>query len=208
ATLPAPPPEEIQPAVPPARLTAVLPFANETNTVDAPEILRTFMAEELVRHGFTLQPLNETGMRLWDRLQISDGGQLPAADPKQIGDALEAGALFYGDILEWKKVTTGIYNVVSIKAHFKLVDAASGAVRWELTHEVRKRINMNTGNNIVADILAGAIVNLFLNPMTPYAHQLAREVGRQLPGAPGGIPPAAIFPREIPPGEIPQGEIQ
>jgi hypothetical protein len=100
--------------------------------------------------------------------------------------------LFYGDVQEWKKITTGIYNVVSVKAQFKLVDAAGGAVRWERTHEVRKKVDVNVGNNIGADILAGAIVNLFLNPMTPYARQLAREVGQQLPPGivddQGGIP--------------------
>ncbi len=178
---PAPPVETLQETVSPAQLTAVLPFANETNTVDAPEILRKLMAEELLRHHFRLQPLEETAALLRDRLQISDGGQLPAGASREIGEALGAGTLFYGNVLEWKKITTGIYNVVSVKAQVKLVDAASGAVRWELTHEVKKRIDVNIGNNIGADILAGAIVNLFLNPMTPYARQLAWEVGRQLP---------------------------
>jgi hypothetical protein len=71
--------------------------------------------------------------------------------------------------------------MVSIKARFTLVDAATGAVRWDRTHEVRKKIDVNFGNNIGTDILAGAIVNLFLNPMTPYARQLIREIGPQLP---------------------------
>jgi hypothetical protein len=202
-TLPEPPPTPAPPA-PPAQLTAVLLFANETNTVDAPEILRNFMTDELVRRGFKLQPPEETASLLLDRLQISDGGQLPAVDSKQIGEALGGiGTLFYGDVLEWKKLTTGVYNTASVKATFKLVESKTGAVLWERTHEVRKKIDFKTGNNIGADILAGVIMNLFLNPMTPYAEQLAREVGRQLPNAPVGIPQEAI-----PPGEIPQGDIR
>jgi hypothetical protein len=129
---------------------------------------------------------------------------LPAVDSKQIGEALGGiGTLFYGDVLEWKKLTTGIYNVVSIKAKFTLVDAASGAVRWERTHEVRKKIDMNVGNNLLEEMLAGAVVNLFLNPMTPYARQLAREVGRQLPHG-----PESLLQEAIPQGEIPQGDIR
>lgn len=175
-------PEQDAPPIPPAQLTAVLPFANESNTVAAPEILRALMADEMARHHFRLQPLEETASRLRDHLQISDGGQLPAVTAQEIGDALGGvGTLLYGNVLEWKKVTTGLYNVVSITAHFTLVDSASGAVRWERTHEVRKKIEINMGNNIGADILAGALVNLFLNPMTPYARQLVREVGHQLP---------------------------
>jgi hypothetical protein len=210
---PTPPPSEAnhsleispnQDAATPAQLTAVLLFANETNTVDAPEILRNFMANELTHRGFKLQPLDETASLLRDQLQISDGGQLPAVDPKQVGEALGGvGTLFYGDVLEWKKLTTGVYNTASVKATFKLVESKTGAVLWERTHEVQKKIDLKIGNNLGADILAGAIMNLFLNPMTPYAGQLAREVGRQLPHAPVGIPQEAI-----PFGDIPQGDLR
>lgn len=161
--------------------TAMLPFANETNTVAAPEILRKLLFDEASRRGYALQSLEETDRRLREQLQISDGGQLPAVTPSELGDALGVETLFYGDVLEWKKITTGIYNTVSVKAQFKLIDAASGAVRWEQTHEVRKKVDVNAGGNMGADILAGAIVNLFLNPMTPYARQLAREIGQRLP---------------------------
>jgi hypothetical protein len=183
----APPAPSASPTETAARI-AILPFANETNTVDAPEILRTLLFEVAAGRRYALQPLEETDRRLREQLQISDGGQLAAAIPSELGDALEVETLFYGDVLEWKKVTTGIYNMVTVKARFKLVDAASGAVRWERTHEVRKHIDIGASGNIGADILTGALINLFLNPVTPYASQLAREIGQQLPDTVGGTP--------------------
>jgi len=176
--------------------TAVLPFANETNDVGAPEVIRKLLFEIAAGHHYALQPLEETDRRLREDLQITDGGQLELATPSGLGDALGVQTLFYGDVLEWKKVTTGFYNIVSVKARFKLVDAATGAVRWERTHEVRKHVDVGSSGNLGADILAGVIVNLFLNPVTPYARQLVRDVGRQLPDAPRGTPPAGESPTQ------------
>ncbi len=158
-------------------MTAILLFANESNTVDAPEILRKFMFEELSRHRFKLQSLEETETTLREQLKISDGGQLTSATPQELGQALGADQLFFGDVQEWKKITTGVYNTVSVKATVSLVEAKSGTVLWEKTQAVtRQQINTSVG-----DIVAGAVGSLLLSPMTPYAKQLAREIGRQLP---------------------------
>jgi hypothetical protein len=173
------------PAVPPVQSdtdatlpkTAILLFANETNTVDAPEILRNLMFDEAARHRFNLQPLADTESLLREQLKISDGGQLTAVTPQEIGQALGVDQLFFGDVLEWQKITTGVYNTVTVKANFKLVESKTGTVVWERTHAAgQRRINANVG-----DIVAGALGNLLLNPMTPYAKQLMREIGRQLP---------------------------
>ena len=175
-----------EPAVPPPAgpaHTALLPFSNESNTVDAPEIVRKFLFQEAARRGWAVQPLDETDRRLREQLQITDGGQLPGAEAADLGKALEVGTLVFGDVQEWKKITTGIYNTVIIKVAVKLVDAQSGAVRWERTQEVKRDVKIDA-REPGASILAGIVVNLFLNPMTPYARQLAHELGPQLPPPP------------------------
>lgn len=203
-TTDAPPASPVEPSpsssdtTAPVSRTAVLPFANESNDVAAPEIFRHLLFEAAAGRHYALQPLEETDRRLREELQITDGGQLNLAVPSELGNALEVQTLFYGDVLEWKKITTGIYNAVSVKARFKLVDAATGAVRWERTHEVRRHVEIGSSGHLGTDILAGVIANLFLNPVTPYARQLVREVGQQLPDAREGTPR----------GAIPQGEIR
>ena len=179
------PPDLADPATSTAR-TAILPFANETNTVAAPEILRKLLFDEAARRRYALQPMEETDRRLRERLQISDGGQLAIAEPSELGEALDIETLFYGDVLEWKKVTTGVYNEVTVKARLRLVDAVSGRPLWEKTHAISKK-NLATS---IDEMVAGTIQNLLLNPMTPYARRLMRDVGQSLPP-----PPPVMIPR-------------
>ncbi|MEW6324997.1 MAG: hypothetical protein AB1515_06385 [Nitrospirota bacterium] len=172
--------------------TAILPFANETNTVAAPEILRKLFFDEAAGRRYALQPLEETDRRLREQLQISDGGQLAAATPPELADALGVQTLFYGDVLEWKKMTTGVYNEITVRARFQLISADKDQPLWEKTHAVSKKRLAGSMDELVA----GVVQNLLLSPMTPYARQLVKEIGPSLPPPPLQLPAAGETPKE------------
>lgn len=117
--------------VPPARV-AVLPLNNITNDLDGPEIVRYWFGQRLSdKKGYTIVPPEEVARVLKDDFGVTDGGQLAAVTPKELGAKLGADALIYGELLEFTYQTTGFLNTRKVRAKFRMVSAADGQLLWE-----------------------------------------------------------------------------
>ncbi len=81
-----------RPFVPPGRL-AVLPFANESNSLEAPGYLRQIVHRALKDAGYDLLPLDSVDAKL-KQAGITQAGQLDATSPQELSDSLGASALF------------------------------------------------------------------------------------------------------------------
>jgi len=76
---------------------AVLPFSDETTSVDAPIVLRKLAHRMLKDSGYSTIPLEEVDEILRGK-GFSQGGQLKAAKPDQLAQWLKADRLLFGDV--------------------------------------------------------------------------------------------------------------
>jgi hypothetical protein len=89
--------------------------------------------------------------------------------------------VFYGEVQEWNKTTTGVYNKVTVTASLELY-AKDGTRLWEGSDTQSKVAVPQGGQGIGGEIVVHALGNLLLTPMTPYGKAVARNIARQVPG--------------------------
>src|SRR3989304_906548 len=157
------------PPLPPATgpKVAIAPLENRSNDIDASGIIRSAFAAEIARRGWTLEPTEESDRALREKMGINYGGQLASTTPEQVCRALGVEGVFYGEVREWNKTTTGIFNQVTVTASFELYDR-DGTRVWEGSDTQSKANVPHGGRDIGAEIAVHALGNLRLNPMTPY----------------------------------------
>ncbi|MEN8246187.1 MAG: GNA1162 family protein [Thermodesulfobacteriota bacterium] len=115
----------------PIRRLAVLPLVNNTNDVDAPEMVRERLVLALEANLYNVQPLEETNQILRDQMGITLGGQLEMAERKVLAEKLGVEGLLYGDLMDFKETTTGVYNSRNVRGRFKIVNAMDEGVFWQ-----------------------------------------------------------------------------
>jgi hypothetical protein len=160
---------------------AVAPLENRSNDLDASEIIREAFVVEIAGRGWNVVPVAESDRILRDTLGINYGGQLNSTTPEEVCRALGVEGVFYGEVEEWNKTTTGVYNNVSVAAAFRLY-RSDGTLAWQGGDRQRHtKVPRGGGSNIGAEIVGHALVNLLMNPMTPYGKTAARNAARGLP---------------------------
>ena len=115
----------------PIRRLAVLPLVNNTNDVDAPEMVRERLVLALEANLYNVQPLEEIDQILRDQMGITLGGQLEMAESKVLAEKLGVEGLLYGDLMDFKETTTGVYNSRNVRGRFKIVNTMDEGVFWQ-----------------------------------------------------------------------------
>ena len=177
--------KEVRPEPPPAALptgpkVAVAPMENMSNDLSASDIIRDAFVEGVARKGFAVVPVADSDRILRETLGINYGGQLPSTTPEEVCKALGVEAVFYGDVLEWNKTTTGIFNSSTASAVFRMY-RKDGVLQWEGNDRQVRQDIARGGQNLGAAIIAGALGNLLLNPMTPQGKRVGWNIARKLP---------------------------
>ncbi len=168
---------------------AVLPFANETTSLDGAVLLRYLVWQELRAKGYDVLDLEETD-RILQEQGITDGGQLSAILEDELGKMLSVEALLYGTVKTFKHIMLGFYENRVVEAEFKLVDAKSVALLWnDERDESTKRFRFGALDSVGA--LAGEIGKqaavatakkvLFSSPLRFEAERLINNSFRTLP---------------------------
>jgi hypothetical protein len=160
---------------------AVAPMENGSNDINASEIIRSAFVGAIAGKGWNVVPTKESDRMLREFLGITYGGQLASTTPGEVCRSLGVEGVFYGEIREWNKTTTGIYNNVTVAASFELY-ARDGTRVWEDSDKQSKVLVPHGGREIGAEIVVHALGNLLLNPMTPYGQSVARNIAGKLPG--------------------------
>ncbi|MBI3292870.1 MAG: DUF799 family lipoprotein [Elusimicrobia bacterium] len=117
---------------------AVLPLANETNSLDGAVLVRRLCQQEMEHRGFQMMDLGVVDANLREA-GVTEGGQLGALTPQAIGQANEAQGLLYGTLLEFEDWTLGYYSWRKVRARFRLVAAATGHTLWENEDDYTER---------------------------------------------------------------------
>ncbi|OGS07376.1 MAG: hypothetical protein A2270_00190 [Elusimicrobia bacterium RIFOXYA12_FULL_51_18] len=114
---------------------AVLPFTDETTSIDGPPMLRAIIADALKTAGYRVQALEDTDKILLAR-GFTQGGQLGAADRAELCKWLGVERLFYGDITDFGEIMAGVYNRRMIKGSVTLWDLKAGDFIWGISPSV------------------------------------------------------------------------
>ncbi|MDY6822634.1 MAG: DUF799 family lipoprotein [Thermodesulfobacteriota bacterium] len=138
----------------PVHTVAVLPLVNDTADVDAPQMVRKKLAEAVGKRHYNVMPIAETDAILRDRMGITLGGQLEAATVKKLKENLNVDGLIYGTLMDFKEVTTGLYNVRKVRGKFRLVQTATGDTMWQNGIGVKTENKMSGNAGLVADMAA------------------------------------------------------
>ena len=97
-----------------APAAAVLPFTDETTSVDGPPMLRVIIRDALKTAGYRVQALEDTDKILLEH-GFTQGGQLGAADRAELCKWLGVERLLYGDIKEFGEIMAGSITAVRSK---------------------------------------------------------------------------------------------
>jgi len=159
---------------------AVAPMENMSNDLSASDIIRDAFVEGVARKGLAVVPVAESDRILRETLGIGYGGQLPSTTPEEVCKALGVEAVFYGDVREFSKTTTGFFNSSTVAAAFRMY-RKDGSLQWEGSDRQVRQDVVRGGHNLGAEIFAGALGNLLLNPMTPQGRRVGENIARKLP---------------------------
>ena len=120
-----------KPTLPPlVETVAVLPFDNESNDVDAADIMQRYVYLALKNSVYRVSDVQTVNDKLKEA-GISEGGQLGALDPVKIGQDLGVQGLLYGYVESFGYLNIGFYTQKKVTLQLKMVDAATGATLWE-----------------------------------------------------------------------------
>ncbi|MFH1282565.1 MAG: GNA1162 family protein [bacterium] len=168
----------------PPRTVALLPVANQSNDLNAPELVRKLMLEVLVSKGYEVKPLDTTD-EILKKNGISEGGQLNAVTPEKLGKELDVGGLFYGEIIEYNFINVGVYRNRVVEIDYKLVDPQTGKMLWEDQRKVSNKQFEFDQDKMVKSLALGlaekVIENLISSPLLPECKAVINKIARTLP---------------------------
>lgn len=161
---------------------AVAPMENKSNYLSASDIIRDAFVEEVAERGYAVMPVLESDAVMRSKLGISYGGQLPVTTPREVCDALGVEGVFYGEVQEFGKTTTGFYNSLYVAASFQLY-GKDGSLLWEgRDRQHRQDIARGNSGGLVAEVVVRGFGNLVMNPLTPVGRKVGANIARQVQG--------------------------
>ena len=170
-------------AAPDARI-AVLPFDNQSTDISAPDILRKLAGEGFEKRGYQQLPTAEVDAKL-SGLGVSEGGQLPGLKPADIGAALGADLLCFGEVEDFTFQNLAFVVRKSVKLHVKIVSASSGEILYEGTgagKDVKVYFDKNEAKAAFVEQLAVKMVqNILKTPLKREAEAAAWKALDRLP---------------------------
>ncbi|MBI5596970.1 MAG: DUF799 family lipoprotein [Elusimicrobia bacterium] len=170
------------------RPTAVLPFSDDTTSVDGPANLRRLVAEALTDGGWSVIPSDEVDAAL-RRNGFSQGGQLKKTTPAKLASWTDADRLVFGHIDEFRNIMLGSIGRRLVAGTLRVWDAASRADAHlsEKKAETTEVAGPNdAGARFSAQLGKALVENLRGKPL---AEESASWVERVLQGLPLRPPP-------------------
>lgn len=177
---------KVEPLKPPlVETVAVLPFDNESNDLDAPDIMQKLIQAALQRSPYRPMDLDAINGKLAS-VGIVDGGQLAIVDPVKLGKDLGVQALVFGYVDDFAYTNIGFYLQRKVKISLKMVDVQTGATLWESTGAgSQPKIFLNKEDAkraFVEGVADQAIDKLTKSPLEEEAKTAAMNALRTLPG--------------------------
>ncbi len=164
---------------------AVVMFDNETNEMDAADIMQELVYLALKPGPYKVSDMHEVNDFLKSK-GIVDGGQLNIASPKKLGADLKVQAIMFGSVEEFGYTNVGYYQAQKVALNLRLVDVATGNTLWENTGLGATRaftLDSKQAQQRFGEGLAAQLVDkLFKTPLEAEAKQAAQNALYTLPG--------------------------
>jgi hypothetical protein len=162
--------------------TALLPFSDETTSMDGPPLVRQLVYERLKAGGYDLVPLEETDAVL-RRHGFSEGGQLSAAKPADLAAWLGAGRLVYGDITDFGEIMAGVYNRRTVKGTARVWDAATGKELVYAESVVKVKTPKSFAAGLFGQLAKGLAERIKNKPLAYESGLFSRQLTENLPNS-------------------------
>lgn len=162
--------------------TAVLPFSDETTSLDGPPLVRQLVHERLKAGGYNLMPLEETDEILRGH-GFSEGGQLAAAKPEDIAAWLGAGRLVYCNITDFGEIMAGVYNRRMVKGSARVWEAAGPGLSFEES-VVKVKTPKNFAGGMFNQLARGLAERIKNRPLAFESGLFSQQVSENLPNRP------------------------
>jgi hypothetical protein len=111
-------------------IIAVLPFENESNDLTAPDMLRDMVISSFAKKGWDVIKKETVDEKLRS-IGITDGGQLPAVEVKELYELLNVNYLCYGYIHDFNMQNLGYIIKKNVEIEIKIVKADTGEVVFD-----------------------------------------------------------------------------
>lgn len=115
---------------------AILPFTNQTNQVDLPELVRVGFCGHFSPLSFNDRELDEVDetLNLIEKEQKKSWGEFSS---QELGSFLGVDILIYGEVTDYTKIYAGVYSQIGVGAKIKMIDAQLGQTIWEDAYHAR-----------------------------------------------------------------------
>jgi hypothetical protein len=177
-------------------VVAVLPFANDTNNMDAPEMIKKLAWLGLGRGGYRMVPQEEAQERL-RKAGITDGGQLGSKTAPELAALLGADAVLYGTVTRFSYVTLGVYlkRQVAVEASLVLSD---GSVVWKHSASATRTLvepdTKRAARELAIQLAVKWVERIISHPLYPEMQRSLYELFLTLPSPSGGDVGARMHP--------------
>jgi hypothetical protein len=161
------------------RYLAIVPLANTTDEIDAPEVMRRTLQNHLSTKNYRIMHWREVD------LQLTELDAAVIADDARLSAALGVDGLVRGTISSYEFFYAGIYAHIKLGVDLSL-HQASGELLWTDQLEVTTRAG-GVSTSAWGLLLNAALAAMHLNEknLLAAADELGREVGTAFPEPPG-----------------------
>ncbi len=161
--------------------TAVLPFSDETTSVDGPPLARQLVYESLKAGGYDLVPLEETD-EILRRRGFSEGGQLGAAKPQELAAWLGAKRLVYCNVTDFGEIMAGVYNRRMVKGSVRVWEAAGPEISFEES-VVKIKTPKSFAGGMFSQLAKGLVERIKNKPLAFETGLFSQQVTENLPNS-------------------------
>jgi len=133
---------------------AIVPFEENTNSIDGPEFIRKKLHEKLKRGGYAVQDI-EKADALFQAHGLSDGGQLPVFKREGLAVWTKSPHLLFGDIETFDEVNVGIYLKREIHALIHIWDATTKTDMYSCDKTVSTQSMAKNKNAVISQFVSG-----------------------------------------------------
>lgn len=176
------------PAVPKPPLVetvAVLPFDNESNDLNAPDILQKYVHLALSASPYRPLDIKEVNEKL-AAAGIVDGGQLAAVDPVKLGRDLGVHALVFGNVESFGYTNVGYFASRKVTVQLRMVEVATGQTIWEGSGTgANRQLTLDSAQakrNLAEGLARQTIEKVAKAPLDDESRRATVEALRTLPG--------------------------
>jgi len=163
---------------------AVLAMTNYTNDLEGPDIIRALFYHRVSEMGYSPIPIEEVD-ELLNKEGISEGGQLSALSPRELGKILGVKGLFYGDLIEFNYINIGFVTSRIVRVRFKLVEAETEEILWEKEARSSKSnvtfLGEEAKEAFVEGIAEQVVEMILRSPLKEEAEGCVEKIMRTLP---------------------------